>query len=88
MIKGVTTSGFAYEIKEEALNDYEILEQLREVDKGDLAAIVDVVNTLLSEEQKNALKDHLRGEDGRVGMKEMIQEVAEILQSNQEGKNS
>lgn len=87
-MKGVTKSGFAFELEDEAFNDYEILEQLRAVDKGDLTAIVDVVDTLFSKEQKNALKEHLRDENGRVGMKEMIQEVAEILQTSQEGKNS
>ena len=87
-MRGVTKSGFAFELEDEAYNDYEILEQLRAVDKGDLTAIVDVVNTLFSEEQKNALKEHLRDKNGRVGMKEMIQEVAEILQTSQEGKNS
>lgn len=87
-MKGVTKSGFAFELSDEAFNDYEILEQLRAVDKGDLTAIVDVVDTLFSKEQKNALKEHLRDENGRVGMKEMIQEVAEILQTSQEGKNS
>ena len=77
-MRGVTKSGFAFELEDEAFNDYEILEQLRAVDKGDLTAIVDVVNTLFSEEQKNALKEHLSDKHGRVGMKEMIQEVAEI----------
>lgn len=87
-MKGVTKSGFVFELEDEAFNDYEILEQLRAVDKGDLTAIVDVVDTLFSEEQKNALKEHLRDKNGRVGMTEMIQEVAEILQTSQEGKNS
>ena len=33
MIKGTTKSGFDYTVQEEALDDYELLEELREIDK-------------------------------------------------------
>mgnify|MGYP000668221215 CR=1 FL=1 len=35
MIKGTTKSGFNYTIQEGALDDYELLEELREIDKGE-----------------------------------------------------
>lgn len=88
MIKGTTKSGFKFQLADDALNDYELLEALREADTKDASAIIDAVNILLPEEQKKALKDHIRNEHGRVGAVEMIQEVAEILQATQEGKNS
>lgn len=88
MIEGVTKSGFRFQLADDALNDYELLEALREADTKDASAIIDAVNILLSEEQKKELKDHIRNEHGRVGAVEMIQEVAEILQATQEGKNS
>ena len=36
MIKGTTASGFAYEVSEDALNDYEILESLAELEENPL----------------------------------------------------
>ncbi len=88
MIEGKTKTGFAFELDEEVFNDYELLEALREVDTGNESAIVDVINRMLDKEQRNALKDHLRNEKGRVGAREMITEVAEIMQASKAGKNS
>lgn len=88
MIKGKTQSGFEFELEEDVLNDYELLEALREIDKGDEGAIVDVMNIILSKDQLKALKEHLRNEKGRVGAIEMITEFAEIMKASKEGKNS
>ena len=88
MIKGKTQSGFEFELEEDVLNDYELLEALREIDKGDEGAIVDVMNIILSKDQLRALKEHLRNEKGRVGAIEMISEFSEIMKASREGKNS
>lgn len=88
MKNGTTKSGFYFELKDEAFNDYELLEALREIDTGNESAIVTVIDRLLDKEQKSALKEHLRDESGRVGAREMIAEIAEIMQISKEGKNS
>lgn len=88
MIEGKTKSGFEFKLDEEVFNDYELLEALREVDAGDGSAIVDVINRMLDETQRKALKNHLRNEKGRVGAREMIAEVAEIMKASKDGKNS
>lgn len=88
MLEGKTTSGFKWKLDEDALDNYELLEALREVDTGNEAAMVDVINLLLPEEEKKALKEHIRNQSGRVSAKKMIQEVAEIFEANKEGKNS
>lgn len=87
MIKGTTTTGFKFEIDEEVFNDYELLEALREIDTGNESAIVDVTNCMLTGEQKEALKNHLRNEKGRVGALEMISEIAEIMKASKDAKN-
>ena len=86
MITGVTESGFAYKIEDEALDDYELLETLADIDNGDSGRIPQMVNLLLGKEQKDLLKEHCRV-DGRISSARMLSEVSEILNSNKAGKN-
>ena len=88
MLEGKTTSGFRWKLEDDALDNYKLLEALREIDTGNEAAVVDMINLLLPEEEKKALNDHFRSQSGRVSAKKMIQEVAEILEASKEGKNS
>ena len=81
MIKGTTKSGFDYTVQEEALDDYELLEELREIDKGNTSLVVDAIEKIIG-------KEHVRDEAGRVSIKRMFDEIGEILRGNQEGKNS
>lgn len=87
MITGVTSSGFGYSIEDDAFDDYEMLEALREIEKGNTGMLVDVAKLLLGEEQKNALKEHIRRENGRVSASKMIEMVMEIFQKENKGKN-
>lgn len=87
MLQGTTTTGFAFELEEEVLDDYELLEALRSLDKGDGQCVIDVVDRLLGEKQKEKLKDHIRNEKGRVSVKRLMDEVAEIFHACNAGKN-
>lgn len=87
MITGKTSTGFDYEVEDEILDDYELLELLNEADNGKAGAMIDVVECVLGEEQVKALKNHIRNESGRVSAKRMITEVMEILKSHGAGKN-
>ena len=51
-MKGKTSSGFEYELDEAALDDYELLEDLCEMDEGDMTKTISVLNRLLGTEQK------------------------------------
>lgn len=86
MIRGTTNSGFDYEIDDNALDDYELLEILTEVDSGESGNIPLMVELLLGKEQKEALKKHCK-KNGRVSTSLMMQEITEILSSNGTGKN-
>ena len=88
MISGKTESGFAFEIEDEALDDYDLLHALVQVDRGDAAKIFDVVDLLLGEAQREALRDHVRTPSGRVSAKRMASEVAQIFKTCKEIKNS
>lgn len=88
MIKGKTSSGFEYGLDDDVLDDYELLEMLCDVDKGNTSLVVDVVKKLLSPEQEKNLREHVRSKKGRVSAKKMIEELGEILASGNTGKNS
>lgn len=87
-MKGKTTTGFKFEIQEEVLNDYELLEKMVKADDGDTSLMVRIISDVLGEDQKERLKDHVRNESGKVQIERMIQEFTEILKNNQDGKNS
>lgn len=86
-MKGITNSGFEYNLDETALDDYELLEDLCELDNGNTARTISALNRLLGTEQKDQLKEHLREENGRVPASKMMVEMAEIFNSVKEGKN-
>lgn len=86
MLKGKTETGFSYEVSDESLNDYELVEILAEVDTNPLL-LPKLVNKLLGKEQKKKLLDHLRTEDGKVPIDAISAEIMDIFQ-NGKIKNS
>lgn len=87
MIEGKLKNGFEYSIDDDARDDWELLTAIREVDKGDTSAIVDVAEMLLGKEQLDKLVAHLK-KDGRAKVTDMVEAIYEILESNGEVKNS
>lgn len=85
MIKGKTSIGFEYEIAEDVLNNYELVEAIGELDTNPLA-IAKIVNLLLGNEQKNALKEAVRDENGIVSVTELTNQITEIFQNHGEVK--
>ena len=77
MIKGTTTSGFKFEISEDLFDDFELVELYAKVDKS-IIYIGDLAEKLLGVDQKKALAEHVRREDGRVSTTDMIKELTEI----------
>ncbi len=91
MIKETLKNGFEVEIPDENLDDYELLEDLVELDEDDenYGKIVSVFRRLLGKEQYKALKEHIRNESGRVACTEMMDTLREIFEiQNGEIKNS
>ena len=88
MIKGKTKSGFEYEISKDVVNDYELVENLAELEDNPLI-LAKVIKQILGEEQTEKLKNHVRNEKGIVPTDKMTQEIIEIFQnSGEETKNS
>lgn len=85
MIRGTTQSGFEFVIEDSALDDWELLEAMEELDSNP-GAFVKVAKSLLSNEYYNALKKHCT-KNGKVVMHKVIAEIEEMLNSNKEIKN-
>lgn len=78
MLKGKTTSGFKFQIDETVANDMELMEELAKANT-DTTVFPSVLERILGADQKKALYDHLRTEDGRVPIDVCINEFAEIM---------
>lgn len=79
MTTGMTKSGFTYTLDPEALDDYELLEELCDIDNGDTSKITVAAKRLLGSEQMKDLKEHLRNDQGRVPATKMIEEITQIF---------
>ena len=82
-IAGTTESGFRYTLPPDALDDYELLENLCDIDNGDVCKITGTARQLLGDAQIEALKDHVRKEKGRVPASKMIEEIIQIFKGSQ-----
>ena len=89
MITGTTSSGFDFEISEEALDDMELLDALVELENGSLEEVSVIGARMLGKEQRRAFYDHLRDpETGRVAVAAATVGILEILKTVREGKKS
>lgn len=84
MIKGTTSSGFKFEIDEKQLKNYEFVELISEVDENEL--LMPKILKMLLGDQVEALKDHVRDEDGIVPIEKMVEEIKDIF-GNAQVKN-
>lgn len=88
MIKGKTSSGFDFTISKDVKNDYELIENLGELEDNPLI-LGKIVTQILGKEQTAKLKDHVRNENFIVPTDKMTKEIIEIFQKGgKETKNS
>lgn len=87
MLKGKTKSGFSYQISEERLNNYELLEAIGELEDNPLI-LAKVIRLLLGRELSKKLKNHVRTASGIVPADKITDEVKEIFASQKKLKKS
>lgn len=85
--KKKTSTGFAYSINENALNNFELLDLFAGVDENPLL-LPKAIEMLLGKDGKEELYNHVRLEDGTVPADKISDELAEIITGNKEVKNS
>ena len=92
MIEGKTKTGFKFKIDEMVADDMELLDALIDADGGDpikqMKGLNMILTKFLGEEQKKALYDHLRTEDGRIPVTKVSEATVEIMGATKKTKNS
>lgn len=91
MITGKTKLGFNFSIKEEMLDNWEVVEQLALMDEGNMTGLLKVGPMLLGEKQFNKLKAYVKKKgNGIIRVSVMTEEITSIIKalSNSDVKNS
>lgn len=86
MIKGTLKSGFDFEISEAVFDDFELIELYAAVNKNPIY-LGALAEKLLGKDQKKALVEHLRGEDGIVHTTDIMNALSEIEEAIPAAKN-
>lgn len=86
MITGKTSSGFEFTLEDSAIDNWELLEMLSDIDSGNGALIVKALPMALGTEQYNALKAHMRESYKRIPASAMIKAFSEIMDSTNQAK--
>lgn len=76
---GKTTTGFAFSVDKDCLDDYELFELLVKWEKGDVTVVPEAVRKLLGEEQRLALLEHCRDKSGKVRTSAIAEELRRIM---------
>lgn len=84
--KGITRSGFEFEVDENIADNMELVEIIAESDDNPLY-FAKAVKLLFGEKQKKKLYDHLRTEDGRVPTKAVSDAIIDVFETLKDGKN-
>ena len=80
-------NGFSADIENERLDDYELFEDLVEIDENP-AIMPRVFKKILGEDGYKELKECCRGADGRVKTSEMFASMREVFQQIQNSKKN
>lgn len=90
MVEGILKNGFCYRIEDEALDDYEMFEKLCAIDRdsNNISLVTEIFTDLLGVEQYKALKEYMRSESGRISTTRMVEALHELLEADEEVKNS
>lgn len=75
-----TKTGFEMDLDESVTDDMELFEAIAEVDSGNMMKVPVVIGKLCGD-QKKALYDHVRTEDGRVPMQAISEEITDIFEA-------
>lgn len=85
MARVTTSSGFTADIDESFRDDWELIEAFNAISNGTAGAVAKLADVVLGK-SKDALKEHCRGENGRVSADKMQDELFEIIKAT--AKNS
>lgn len=81
MIKGVTASGFEYEIDETKLKNMRVLKLFQKMQKDNGTAFLEAITAVLGEEQEERLYNYLEEKEGSANVENTVREFGEILRT-------
>lgn len=81
MIKGVTASGFEYEIDENKLKNMRVLKLFQKMQKDNGTAFLEAITAVLGEEQEERLYNYLEEKEGSANVENTVREFGEILRT-------
>lgn len=74
-----TSEGFSCTLDEEALGDWEIVEKMIDVQKGDVTKLPEIMTELIGEKGYQAAKDFVRTDKGRVPTQKLTELFFAVL---------
>ncbi len=86
MLKGTTKHGFEFKIKEQALDDWEIMEIFDALEENP-QKMVSLLKLILGEEQYKQLKEHLLKSHKKIKIDMMADEFNSIMEVSKDIKN-
>lgn len=78
-------NGFELSVDDSALDNWELLEILTEIDEGKSTLITKAFPILIGKDQFNKLKEYMRS-DGKVSIVNMVNTFTEIMEQLEKGK--
>lgn len=78
MVKGVTQSGFEFELNADALNTWEAVDMLSRIEDGEMLVFPRFVRLALGNEQAKALAEHLK-KCGKPTLEDMQHEIEDMF---------
>ena len=85
MTKGTLSNGFEYEVTDDVLDNWELLEILTEIDGGKTILITKAFPMILGADQFEKLKNHIR-KDGKVSIVTMVNTFKDLMDCLNGGK--
>lgn len=73
-----TAAGLTLALDEDCFNDFELLEELVSIERGDVSSLPDVLDRIFGPEKKRVCES-LRNEKGRVPIDAVMAEVKHII---------
>lgn len=82
-----TDTGFKCDVNRDALNDVELLDDIIDMNNGELISVHRIVDKVIGKEQRAALYDHVRDEQGVVKLDAISAELTNIFDAVKDLKN-
>ena len=82
-----TDTGFKSDVNRDALNDVELLDDIIDMNNGELISVHRIVDKVIGKEQRAALYDHVRDDKGVVKLDAISAELTNIFDAVQNLKN-